>query len=100
MNIPACILSLSVLLLPAPVVAVRPVYKDVSAPVPVRVKDLLGRMTLDEKVGLLSGVDSMDLPANGRLGIPRLRMTDGPLGVRLNSGDKATAFPSSSTTER
>lgn len=55
--------------------------------------DLLGRMTLDEKVAQLSGVNFMDLPANGRLGIPALRMTDGPLGVRTGSWDKVTAFP-------
>jgi beta-glucosidase len=77
-----------------PAAAAEPLYKDPAAPVEARVEDLLARMTLDEKVEQLSGVNSMDLPANGRLGIPRLRMTDGPLGVRLNGGDKATAFPS------
>ena len=30
--------------------AARPLYKDPAAPVPARVKDLLGRMTLEEKV--------------------------------------------------
>lgn len=30
--------------------AARPLYKDAAAPVPARVKDLLGRMTLEEKV--------------------------------------------------
>ena len=30
--------------------ATRPLYKDPAAPVPARVKDLLGRMTLEEKV--------------------------------------------------
>jgi len=54
---------------------------------------LLARLTLDEKVRLLSGVDVMDIPANERLGIPRLRMADGPLGVRLETSEPATAFP-------
>jgi beta-glucosidase len=71
-----------------------PAFQDPSAPLEARVSDLLGRMTLDEKIAQLSGFDSFDLPACERLGIPRLRMTDGPLGVRAHSGEKATAFPS------
>lgn len=67
---------------------------DLAAPIETRAEALIGRMTLDEKVLLLSGVDVMDIPANGRLGIPRLKMTDGPLGVRTETGEKATAFPS------
>ena len=58
-----------------------------------RVDSLLARMTLDEKVLLLSGIHSMDLPALPRLGLPSLHMTDGPLGVRLDDGYPATAFP-------
>jgi beta-glucosidase len=67
---------------------------DLGAPIETRVEALIGRMTLDEKVLLLSGVDIMDIPANERLGIPRLKMTDGPLGVRTETGEKTTAFPS------
>jgi beta-glucosidase len=74
--------------------AQAPVYKDASAPVEARVEDLLGRMTLDEKIDLLSGINEMDLRPNARLGIPSLKMTDGPLGVRDETGDKVTAFPS------
>jgi beta-glucosidase len=74
---------------PAP----APVYKDAGASVEARVADLLGRMTLDEKISLLSGINGMDLPANARLGIPSLKMTDGPLGVRVETGEKTTAFP-------
>ena len=81
-------LLLCLLLLPPP--AGAQAYKDPSASVDERVEDLLPRMTLDEKVALLSGADPMSLPGNARLGIPPLRMTDGPLGVRW---DRATAFP-------
>ena len=36
-----------------PLCAQKPLYRDASAPVEVRVRDLLGRMTLEEKVGQL-----------------------------------------------
>ena len=54
-----------------------------------RVADLLSRMTTDEKISLLAGTgfDTVPLP---RLGIPALRMTDGPAGIRTGP---ATSFP-------
>lgn len=65
-------------------------YKDASLPIDTRVEDLLKRMTLEEKIDMLGGTGFATKP-NERLGIPELRMTDGPLGVRI---DKSTAFPS------
>lgn len=63
-----------------------------------RVAALIARMTLDEKLSFVSGsVDPQPTGAAGfvpgvpRLGIPPLRLTDGPNGIRLNTG--ATAFP-------
>jgi beta-glucosidase len=45
----------------------RPAYLDTSLPFSERVKDLVGRLTLDEKVGLMShpaqGVPRLDIPA-------------------------------------
>jgi beta-glucosidase len=45
----------------------QPVYLDTSRPFSERVKDLVGRLTLDEKVGLMShpakGVPRLDIPA-------------------------------------
>jgi len=73
--------------------AAAPLYRDPSADVEARVDDLLRRMTLDEKLSLLSGVNGMDLKAIPRLGIPSLHMTDGPLGARVETGERATAFP-------
>ncbi len=74
----------------------REIFRDPSAPVEDRVEDLLGRMSLEEKVEQMHGlqlgsVDDLYLtPANERLGIPGFRMVDGPRGLRAG---QATAFP-------
>lgn len=57
------------------------------------VRGLIARMTEDEKVDLLSGT-GFDTKAVPRLGIPSLRMADGPVGYRGGTvTGKATAFP-------
>ena len=66
-----------------------PPYKDPKTPVDQRVADLLGRMTLDEKVAMLAGAGWMESVANERLGIPAIKMADGPLGVRSWLGSSA-----------
>lgn len=66
-------------------------YKDATAPVETRIQDLLSKMTLEEKIDMLGGVEGFYIRPNERLGIPKIKMADGPLGVR-NYG-KATAFP-------
>lgn len=66
-------------------------YQDPSAPVETRTEDLLQRMTLEEKIDMLGGYEGFYIRPNERLGIPKIKMADGPLGVR-NYG-KATAFP-------
>jgi beta-glucosidase len=55
-----------------------------------RVDSILKRMTLEEKLDLLGGVDGFFIRDVPRLNLPRLKMADGPLGVR-NFGP-ATAF--------
>lgn len=67
-----------------------PPYKNPKLSLDERVEDLLKRMTLDEKIDMLGGTGFATKP-NARLGIPELRMTDGPLGARWG---KSTAFPS------
>jgi len=47
-----------------------------------RVESLLQQLTLEEKIDLLGGVDSFYIRANPRIGLPRLKMADGPVGVR------------------
>jgi beta-glucosidase len=68
-------------------------FKDPAAPLEARVADLLGRLTLEEKVSLLAGSAAFAMEALPRLGVPALRMTDGPTGVRSNTGAAATVFP-------
>ena len=63
-----------------------------SGEVESRVASILGKMTLEEKVDLLGGVDFFYLRGVPRLGVPPLRMADGPFGVR-NDGP-ATSFAS------
>lgn len=66
-----------------------PSYRNSNLPVSERVEDLLSRMTLEEKISLLGGTGFATKPVE-RLGIPELKMSDGPLGVRW---EKSTAFP-------
>ncbi len=53
--------------------------------IPVALETLVDGMTLNEQVSLLSGEDSWSLPAITRLGIGKLRVTDGPNGARSMS---------------
>lgn len=64
-------------------------YKNPGLPVEQRVQDLLGRMTLEERAAMLSGAGWMESTPNARLGIPSIKMADGPMGVRLWTGSSA-----------
>src|SRR5437763_7298462 len=54
-----------------------------------RVEGLLSQMTLEEKIDLLGGVDGFFIRGVPRLNLPRLKMADGPIGVR-NFGPATT----------
>ena len=71
-----------------PLFAQQPVYKEPAAPLDVRVNDLLGRMTLEEKISQLMN----DAPAIGRLGIPRYNWWGECLHGVARAG-RATVFP-------
>jgi len=70
-----------------------------------RTREMLARMSLKEKVALMSGRSNLwkmftslvtkeektkNTPGNERLGLPGIRFTDGPRGINLN---RSTCFP-------
>ena len=68
--------------------------------------DLIARMTLEQKCALLQGATEFTTRAYPKLGIPAMRFSDGPSGLRkqagaadhlgLNPSEPATCFPSAS----
>ena len=62
-----------------------------------RIDDLLAELTLEEKADLMSGKGVWDVFPVERLGIPSLKVTDGPAGARgaglLGSGTPALCIP-------
>ena len=61
-----------------------------------KIDNLLNQMTLEEKVSLLAGANFWETVPNQRLGIPALKVTDGPNGARgsiFRDGVKAACFP-------
>jgi len=56
-----------------------------------RVDKLLSQMTLEEKLAYIGGIHAMSIRPIPRLGLPEIRMADGPLGVRQNK--PSTRYP-------
>src|SRR5260221_2984973 len=73
---------LSISLSPAFAQVLAPATAPDPAAVERRVDSLLGQMTLEEKIDLLGGVDGFFIRGIPRLSLPRLKMADGPMGVR------------------
>ncbi len=72
-------------------IAIRPVRAAGDpAALEKRIDGLLAQLTLEEKIDLLAGSGFATRPIP-RLGIPALKMSDGPVG--LGGGARATAFP-------
>jgi beta-glucosidase len=68
-------------------------YKDKSAAVEVRVNDLLSKMTPDEKIDYIGGYKGFYIRGIERLGLPEIKLTDGPVGTHKDG--KSTAYPAS-----
>ncbi len=79
-----------------PVLHAAPAWMDTSLSLVQRANLLLAEMTLDEKITMVHGDQTGGytgyVPANTRLGIPELKMLDGPAGVG-SQRKKVTAFP-------
>jgi beta-glucosidase len=56
-----------------------------------RVDAILSKMTVEEKIEIVGGINDFYTRPNVRLGIPSLRMSDGPLGV--HDYGLTTAYP-------
>src|SRR5580704_14381020 len=53
-----------------------------SSDIDARVDSMLKKLTIEEKIDLIGGQDDFYIRANEKIGLPRLKMADGPVGVR------------------
>lgn len=60
-----------------------------SPAIEARARQMLSRLTLSEKIDLIGGDDFMFIRAEPAAGFPRLKMSDGPYGVRTFGPDAA-----------
>src|SRR5258706_10614471 len=56
-----------------------------------RVESILSRMTLEEKITYIGGINDFFIRPIARVGIPELKMSDGPMGV--HDYGPTTAYP-------
>jgi beta-glucosidase len=62
-----------------------PAFSQMASPsqaTEARVDSMLKQLTLEEKIDLIGGVDDFYIRAIPKIGLPRLKMADGPVGVR------------------
>lgn len=105
MKIRNIILQISLIAVPVALVrAELPPYQDESLDIETRVEDVLGRLTLEEKIAMIHAQSKFTSPGVPRLGIPDLTVNDGPQGVREEllwdswdiagqTNDSCTAYP-------
>ncbi len=68
----------------------------------MNIKELIAKMTLEEKASLCSGANSWDTEKVDRVGLPKITMSDGPHGLRRQEGyeNKGMEATSSSAMEK
>ena len=66
-------------------------YPPDAAAIDQRAGDILKKMTLEEKIDYIGGVDTFYIRAIPRLNLPKIRMSDGPVGVRCYGPSTAYA---------
>ena len=81
-SVTTLLLVLCLTVISGPAQTSAPAQSPSAVAVDSRVESLLRQMTLEEKVDLLGGVDGFFIRGIPRLGLPPLKMADGPLGVR------------------
>ena len=63
-----------------------------------RIDELLAAMTTEEKVAMVTGGDMWHTRGVERLGVPKLKLTDGPNGARgdglMGTGSRTACIPS------
>jgi beta-glucosidase len=98
MKLLICLVALAVFNSIAPAIGAdfaapfAPPLADTTDPkIEARVSDLLGKLTVDEKIALISGPDYMHTAGVPRLGIPALKFSDATAGVRC--WGPSTAYP-------
>ena len=56
-----------------------------------RIDAMIKQLSRDQKIALLGGAEGMSIRSEPSIGLPSLRMSDGPMGVR--SWGPTTAYP-------
>jgi beta-glucosidase len=75
------------------------IYSDTSYTSEERARDLVNRLTFDEKLELTGGWKNMHFPGVDRLGVPPVYFSDASQGIHIKdycvNVEKSTAFPTS-----
>ena len=59
----------------------------------MEIKEIVSKLTFDEKLSLITGADMMTTTAIEKYGVEKKRMADGPNGVRITEEENCTQFP-------
>jgi beta-glucosidase len=69
-------------LIPVGLALMPPASAQDNSAIDRRVETMLGKLTLEQKIDLIGGENEMFIRAEPAIGLPRLKMSDGPMGVR------------------